>query len=189
MNQIDTLIAKYGLIAVLIGAGVEGETVVATGGLFAHKGLMPLYGVMAAAAFGSFVADQIFFFLGRYARDTRFIRTITGKKAFAKALRFIERHPVGFIFAFRFMWGFRTVSPIALGTTRVPGRLFVPLNALAAIIWAIVVASVGYVFAGSLSALGVHIRSIEHYALIILAIAIIAGAAAWLVRRYWRGSD
>ena len=186
MTRIDALVAHYGLFAVLLGAAIEGETVVATGGLFAHRGILPLQGVMAAAALGSFLIDQVFFLLGRYARHSRFVRGITDKKLFAKALGFIERHPISFIFAFRFMWGFRTISPIALGTTAVSARLFILLNGLAAILWAVVITAAAYAFAGSLKALGVQLKTFEHHALSIAAIAVGVGLAAWLVRNTWQ---
>ena len=63
--SIETLIAEYGLAAVFLGAGIEGETMVLAGGLFAHEGMLSLPGAMIAAACGSFVADQLFFAAGR----------------------------------------------------------------------------------------------------------------------------
>ena len=47
----------------------------------------------------------------------------------------LERYPRGFIFVFRFIYGFRTISPIAIGTTAVPSRLFWIVNAAAAAVW------------------------------------------------------
>ena len=67
--SIELLITRYGLAAVFLGAGIEGETMVVTGGLLAHGGLMPVTGVAIAAAAGSFVADQLFFAAGRRFRD------------------------------------------------------------------------------------------------------------------------
>ena len=51
---IETLVAKYGLLAILLGAGVEGEAVVVTGGVLAHRGLVPLIPACICAAVGSF---------------------------------------------------------------------------------------------------------------------------------------
>ena len=114
---IEALIARYGLAAIFIGAGIEGETSVLAGGLFAHEGMLSLPGAMIAAASGSFLADQAFFAAGRRFRDHRWVQRAQHKPAFAKALETLERHPIGFIFAFRFLYGLRTVSPIAIGTT------------------------------------------------------------------------
>lgn len=181
--SIETLIARYGLFAIGIGAVIEGETVVATGGLLAHRGLLPLGGVMIAAALGSCIADQLLFFLGRRHRDSRLIRRITVAPAFARALALIERYPTAFVLVFRFLWGLRTVSPVALGTTSLAWRRFAALNIIAAILWGVIVSLAGYLLSSSLTALGAELRTIEHYALAILALAALGIGAGWLLRR------
>ena len=144
--SIETLVAQYGLIALFAGAGLEGETVVVTGGVLAHRDLVPLWGAAAAAAGGSFMADQIFFALGRRYRDHPRVRRVMARPAFARALSTLERHPVGFILAFRFLYGLRTVSPIAIGTSQLPFGRFAALNAVAAIAWASLFTGLGYAF-------------------------------------------
>ena len=144
--SIETLVAHYGPIALFAGAGMEGETVVVTGGVLAHRGLVPLWAAIAATAGGSFLADQIFFALGRRYRDHPRVRRIMARPAFARALRTLERHPTGFILAFRFLYGLRTVSPVAIGTSQVPVGRFVALNAVAAISWAALFTGLGYGF-------------------------------------------
>ena len=47
-----------------------------------------------------------------------------------------DRHPTLFVFAFRFLYGLRTVSPVAIGTTRLPTARFMALNGTAALVWA-----------------------------------------------------
>ncbi|WP_179508056.1 DedA family protein [Sphingomonas melonis] len=144
--SIEALIADYGLAAVFLGAGIEGETMVLAGGLFAHEGMLSLPGAMIAAASGSFLADQAFFAAGRRFRDHRWVQRAQAKPAFVKALDTLERYPIGFIFIFRFLYGLRTVSPIAIGTTQVPTRTFLWINAIAACVWAVLFTSLGYVF-------------------------------------------
>ncbi len=144
--NVDALVQHYGLVALFVGAGLEGEAAVIAGGLLAHQGLIPLPGAMAAAAAGSFTADQGWFTVGRRLREHRWVARLRAKPAFARALHALERHPRGFIFAFRFIYGLRTVSPIAIGTSRVPQRLFLPVNAAAAAIWGVVFTTIGYLF-------------------------------------------
>ncbi|MDH7975120.1 DedA family protein [Sphingomonas sp. AR_OL41] len=141
---IETLVVKYGLLAILLGAGIEGEAVVVAGGVMAHRGLVPLVPACICAAIGSFVVDQIWFALGRRFQTHRWIVRIHEKPAFARALRLLERRPTAFILAFRFIYGMRTVSPIAIGTSKVALRTFLPLNALAAAVWGPVFTLFGY---------------------------------------------
>lgn len=143
---IEALVSHYGLAALFLSAGLEGETVVVAGGLLAHRGLFSLGGAMAAASAGSFVADQLWFFIGRRFHDHRWVQKARAKPAFARAIDIFHRHPTGFIFAFRFIYGFRTVSPIAIGTTDVSAKLFVAVNLVSAIVWGVAFTTIGYVF-------------------------------------------
>jgi membrane protein DedA with SNARE-associated domain len=189
--SIEQLVAQYGLIALFVGAGAEGETVVVTGGVLAHRGLVPLWGAAAAAAAGSFVADQIFFALGRRYRDHPRVRRIMARPAFARALGTLERHPVGFILAFRFLWGLRTVSPVAIGTSRVPAARFVTLNAVAAVAWGALFTGLGYGFGEGIETLVGRFR--PHLPILLSAAAAIAALALIvrliLIRRQGRGRD
>lgn len=180
--SLETLIAQFGLPAIALGAAVEGETVVLTGGLIAHQGLLPLYGVMAAAALGSFVSDQFFFLLGRRFRTHRLVRKVTDRPTFARVLTMLERHPTGFILAFRFLYGLRTISPIAIGTSAIPARRFILLNALAALLWGMVIGGIGYSFGEAVELAFGHLRRLGHLALAVTALVGAATAVALLVR-------
>ena len=171
---IEAIVARYGLAALFLGAGLEGETVVVAGGLLAHRGLFPLAG-----------ADQLWFFVGRRFHDHRIVRRAREKPAFEKAIGFFERHPVGFIFTFRFIYGFRTVSPIAIGTTNVAARLFVAVNLVSAILWGIVFSSLGYLFGRGVERFMGRLRPDTHTLLAILAGVIVATGLFFGVR-YWR---
>lgn len=185
--SIEALVARYGLGALLVGAGLEGEAVVVAGGLLAHQGLIPLAGAMAAAALGSFAADQAWFAFGRRFREHRWVAKARAKPAFARALATLERYPIGFIFAFRFIYGLRTVSPIAIGTTRVPARTFLGVNAVAAVIWGVTFSAVGYLFGNAFERLIGKLHPHGRDLWWIVAGLVAAGAAVGLGVRWWRG--
>lgn len=140
------LVAQIGPWAIALGAGFEGETAAIAGGVMAHHGLFPPWAAFLATAFGAFLADEIFFQIGRRFRDRPFVVHIRQKSAFAKAVGFIERYPTGFILVFRFLYGLRTVSPVAIGLSTIPLRRFAVLNAIACLIWSAVFTTIGYLF-------------------------------------------
>ena len=140
------LFALLGPWAVAIGAGIEGEMAAITAGVMAHRHILPPAGAWLVIAGGAFLVDEGFFFLGRRYRDRPFVQRMHAKPAFARAMAFIERYPNAYVFIFRFLYGLRTVSPIAIGLTRIDARRFVLLNALAALIWAGIFVWVGYMF-------------------------------------------
>ncbi len=181
---IEMLIARYGLAALFVGAGIEGEAVVVTGGILAHKGLVPLWGAMLVAALGSCLADQLWYFAGRHCRHYRWVQRLTAGPAFARAIAFLERHPTAFILGFRFVYGMRTVSPIAIGTTHIPPRRFVPLNILAAAVWGPSFTLLGYAFGKAIDPVLHHLQAgAMKVVLGLLAVGVVGLAILWLVRR------
>ncbi|TCM22440.1 membrane protein DedA with SNARE-associated domain [Novosphingobium sp. PhB165] len=180
---IEQIIAQYGLFGLFLGAGFEGETMTVLGGLMAHRGLLPYWPAVLVAAGGSFFADQLFFQLGRRFRDHGFVRRMHARPAFARALAAFERHPLTFTFAFRFIYGLRTVSPVAIGTTRLATRTFVAVNAVAALVWAFIFVSLGYWCGEAIDTLFGRIRSIEHLLAGVVAVALIAALAIHYIRR------
>ncbi|WP_235522797.1 DedA family protein [Novosphingobium sp. Leaf2] len=153
------------------------------GGIMVHKGLLAFVPAVIAATCGSFVADQIFFLLGRRFRDHAFVRKAQQKPAFAKALEIFDKHPALFVFAFRFIYGLRTVSPIAIGTTRLPARTFLLVNAVAAAVWGVTFISAGYFFGHAIEkAMGRFSPSPGMVVAIVVVVAVIAGIVL-LVRR------
>ncbi|MDQ2878632.1 MAG: DedA family protein [Pseudomonadota bacterium] len=173
---IETLVVRYGLIAILLGSGIEGEAVVVTGGVLAHRGLVPLIPACIAAAIGSFVVDQAWFYLGRRFQNHRWVEKMRAKPTFGRAIALLERRPTGFILAFRFIYGMRTVSPIAIGTSRVPARTFVPLNALAAAVWGPAFTLLGFYVGHALDPLIDRLWGKVHIVvLVVVALVVFAG--------------
>ncbi|WP_062117637.1 DedA family protein [Aureimonas sp. AU40] len=187
---IESLVAQFGLPAIFLGAGFEGETVAILAGVIAHAGTLKLWQVMLAVGLGSFAADQIFFSCGRFFRETRFVRRVSAKPFFARALAEFEKRPVLFTFGFRFVYGFRTVSPIAIGTTRLPALRFLAINAAAATVWALVFVSAGYWFGHGIETIFGHLKT-HHRLLVGVAVALVAvcALAVWTRLRWASGGS
>ncbi len=165
----EQLIITYGYLAVFIGTFLEGETILILGGFAAHQGYLDLAGVMAAAFAGSLLGDQLYFHLGR--RNSRLLlrKRPEWKQRMERFRRLLDRHTTVIILAFRFLYGLRTVGPIAIGTSSVSFRRFLVLNAIGAAVWAVAIAAAGYAFGGAVEVIISDIKRYEH---------IVAGAVA-----------
>ncbi|EAM2864556.1 DedA family protein [Salmonella enterica] len=182
--DINTLITHYGYAALVIGSMAEGETVTLLGGVAAHQGLLKFPLVAAAVALGGMMGDQLLYLLGRcYGGKTlrRFPRYHTKIR---RAQKMIQRHPYLFVIGTRFMYGFRVVGPLLIGASRLPPKIFLPLNIVGALIWALLFTTLGYlggeVIAPWLHDLDQHLR---HGVWLILAIVLVVGVRWWLKRR------
>jgi membrane protein DedA with SNARE-associated domain len=180
---VEALLAKYGLIALFFGAGLEGEFAVVTGGILARHGSFSLGAAMIVATLGSFLIDQCWYFIGRNGRNSRLVTRIKGKRLFARALELVERRPVPFILGFRFVYGMRTVSPVAIGVAGVPIRLFLPLNFLAAAVWAPFFAWLGHKLGKAILPI---LPKIGEYGLAALVAAMLVGTLVWWALRRCR---
>ena len=176
----ETLIADYGLPALFLGAAVEGETVTMIGGAAVHRGLLSFWPAVGAAALGSFVGDQAWFLAGRYFRDTAQVQKLTASTGFQHAHTIFNLHPALFVFGFRFIYGMRTISPIAIGATDYPMSHFVMLNALAALVWGCLFVTLGYWFGTGIEAAFGRLHVVKHLA----AVLLLAGGAAFLLHRF-----
>jgi membrane protein DedA with SNARE-associated domain len=183
MPALEAFIATYGLVVVLIGTMVEGETVAIMGGFLAHQGVISGRWVLAAAFAGSFIADETLFFIGRrFASHPAVMRQRT-RPLFARALARVEASPVAFLLAFRFLYGIRTVSPLAIGVSNVSAKLFVFLNLIAAFVWACLYVGIGYAFGRTIEATFGRFHAIEHKLIAMIAVGIVAYAVLYFLHK------
>ncbi|NIJ06433.1 membrane protein DedA with SNARE-associated domain [Sphingomonas vulcanisoli] len=156
----------------------EGESFVLAGGALSQRGMFPAWQVALAAFGGSTTMDQTCFALGRWFRDWRWVRAVREKRALKTALGFVERHPNGYILAFRYLYGLRIVSPLAIGLTKIGWLRFMALNTFSAAVWAVAFTALG-VFAGD--AIDKMFGRVHSGLVLLLIILVLAGASSALV--------
>jgi membrane protein DedA with SNARE-associated domain len=175
--DLPALVDSYGYVAVAIGAFLEGETVLALAGLAANRGYLELFPVIAIAAVAGFAGDQLYFFLGR-RHGARLLARFPD--AAARAARFdalLARWHAPLIIAIRFMYGFRIVGPILLGMGRCERWKFVFYNAIGAMLWAPLVAGVGFAFGAAMEAALHDLKRLELWGFVVLVVgALVLGA-------------
>src|SRR5262245_31959490 len=178
--DLSSLIQSYGYGIVLLGVLLEGETVLVLAGFAAHRGYLQLSLVIVAATVGSFLGDQGFFFLGRRYGDRLFPRFPTLESGTARFTQLLNRRSVMVILALRFLYGLRTVGPVAVGMSAVSWQRFLVLNLLGAIVWSAIFACLGYAFGNLAEALLGEVKEVEKW---IFATILLIGIAAALLYR------
>ncbi len=177
-----SLVQTYGYPAVFVGSLIEGETILALAAVAAHRGYLALPWVIAVAAAGGFLGDQIYFLVGRFAGDRVLARWPGLQPGAERVNRLLERYDAPLIIAVRFLYGLRTVGPVAIGMSRVHWFHYVVLNAIGALLWAVLIAGIGYALGEALTrALG-DLKRVEEW---VFGGVLVAGLAtlAWLRRR------
>ena len=171
-------IAQYGYWAVLVGTFFEGETIVVLAGYAAHRGYLSAPVVAGAAFAGSLAGDQCAYLLGHFFQPSVLLRRKSLLRRMTQVKTWFERHSVLVMLGFRFVYGVRTITPFAIGAMKVPARVFTPMNALGALVWAPLFTGLGYAFGQVASRVFERAHEYEHF--VMAAIAIVGGCRSTL---------
>jgi membrane protein DedA with SNARE-associated domain len=185
--DISQLIAENGACFYLIAfiwTYLEGETFVLFAAFAAAHGLLNPILLLAATWLGSFTGDQTYFWLGRCFGPRLLSRFPKWRLGVESALYWLERYNTGFILSFRFIYGIRNFSSLAMGLSAVHWKRFLTLNLLAAGLWAGSFVAVGFFLGHAFQAvLGHLVRSVS----LALLIAFVAFTlAVWGFHRLQR---
>lgn len=115
---------------------LEGETFVIFAGAAASQGLLHIYWLIVAAWIGSFCGDQLYFWIGRKYGHRLLKRFPKLQGGVNVALDMLHKYHVGFILSFRFIYGVRNFSSLAMGMSMISWPRFAALNFVAAGLWA-----------------------------------------------------
>jgi membrane protein DedA with SNARE-associated domain len=179
-SHLQHLIEHYGYLAVLIGAVLEGETVLILAGFAAHRGYLDLGAVIAVGTIGGFLGDQFFFTLGR-ARGRQLLARFPKIEAQSgRVEQLVNRYHTWLIVSVRFLYGLRVAGPVLLGMSQVSHARFAVFNLLGAMIWASLIAGAGYVFGQTMEMM---LSNAKRYELAAAGVLLAAGIVIWLYRR------
>jgi membrane protein DedA with SNARE-associated domain len=145
--KIHHLIENYGSLyyaIIFAWTFLEGETVVLCSGIAAREGLVDLGTLIACAWIGSFLGDQMYFALGRRFGTRLLRRYPRWQSGTDRALGLLERYSTGFILTYRFIYGVRNFSSLAMGMSHLSWTRFAALNFVAAGLWSVAFAGGGY---------------------------------------------
>jgi membrane-associated protein len=192
--NVDHLIevAGYPLLFVLVmsessGIPIPGETALITAAVLASRGKLQVEWVIAIAAAGAIVGDNIGYEIGRKGgrwlleRPGRFERQ--RREVLATGEPFFERHGPKAVFFGRFVLGLRVWASWLAGATRMRWRSFVAWNALGGVCWATAIGLLAY-FLGSSAG-----NVIETFGIYGLVAAVGAVVSAIVLHRRARRKD
>ena len=155
-QDLSHLLASYGYWAVLLFVAIEstgipfpGETMLVTAAIYAgatHQLALPL--VIAAAAGGAILGDNVGFWVGReggYRLLRRYGRYVRLNERRLKLGQYLFlRHGGKVVFFGRFVAVLRAWAAFLAGTNRMPWRRFLLFNAAGGIVWATLFGAGGY---------------------------------------------
>lgn len=172
----------WGPWVVLLGAVLEGETVLVAAGYAVSQGHLPPLPTLTLAILGATLGDHLFYLLGRYWGAQLFRRVAALRRLRARAILALRRWGRLTAFATRFAYGLRVAMAASMGAARYPFALFSPFNVLGATVFASLYLSLGYFFGEAVEEILGRTRGWQLPVLVGIAAA---GALIWIIRE-WR---
>ncbi len=176
----DALFVGFGYLLTFIGTFVEGEITLMTSSYMAFLGNLSILVVFLIGIAGVMCADNWWFYVGKRF-GTKFVDSHAHLKVRVSIVQqLLEKNQLLVVLLYRYAWGFRTITPIVLGTTHISRLRFFIYTLIITPIWATIFASIGYRFGAQLTAVIAYVRSVQ-----IMIFFVVVCAIAWYVyRRY-----
>lgn len=152
------------------------------GGFAAEQGHLRFPAVVVACATGVFVLSAVLYFVGRWRAAWVRLKLRKSPPIVKKLLRAMRWSPWRSTILARVAFGGRIALPLACGAAHVPPWIFLTGTAVASVVWAAVVAGLGWVFGEAAVLLVGEVRRFET-PIALLLVALGGGVYWWLRRR------
>ncbi len=166
------LIIQYGLAAVFLGSGLEGDLSMVLGGVVAHQGYFRPQVAVAAAALGAFCADCVWYAVGRLhaqrLQDAAFYRKVGPRIAAVT-----RKIGVWQIIAARFVYGTKNATMLFWGLHNLPLLRFVLVDAIGCVLGASFFVGLGYLVGDGAEVLLGKVKRFEFLLLAALVVGVL----------------
>ena len=140
----EQLIQDWGYVALFLYSFGGGFVGLAIASVLSYSGDLNIYVCIIIAAISNFIGGQFLFFLARknknYAKD---MMKKYGRKI-ALAHLMMRKYGSWVVFVQKYIYGIKTLIPLAMGITKYSATKFAFFNVLATILWACVVGYLSY---------------------------------------------
>lgn len=181
--MLHELIRQFGYPALILGTFLEGEVSLLLAAYLAVRDYLEIEWVALCAFLGTFASDQLWYHLGRRHGRALLARKPRWQPLGERANALLRRHPDLWVLGFRFLYGLRTVMPLAIGLSGYSWRRYLLLDAIGAALWAGGLSLLAYRVGGAMEGL---LDELRRYQLYLLSGLVVLLALTWLYRRRQR---
>ncbi len=144
MHELIDNLVTYGYIILFFYSLGGGFFALAAAGVLSSMGKMDLTVSVAVAFVSNFIGDMALLLFTRFNKHTmmEYLKKHRRKLAYSHIL--MKKYGAMVIFLQKYIYGVKTLVPIAIGLTRYDTAKFAVLNLLASALWAVVVGGASY---------------------------------------------
>ncbi len=177
-----------------VGIPIPEELVLLIAGYLSSIGVMNIFGVIGIAIIATTIADNISYWIGRkkgvhILRSSLAVRIFLSPRRLAKIERHFARHGGKIVLFARFMLGFRMISYIIAGSSKMPWRTFQKYNIIGVAIWVPFVTLVGYVLSSGFLAAWRYAEKAQYVILALIIVVVVGYLFLRKFRRKVEGED
>jgi membrane protein DedA with SNARE-associated domain len=194
LGSLAPVLDRYGYLAVAAGVTAEGigipsfgETIVIAASVYAGTGRLNIVAVCVIALVAAIMGDNGGYAIGRFGgwkvlrRFGRYV--FLTRKRLDRIEEYFTHHGGVAVAVARFFEGLRQANGILAGATGMPWRRFLGFNALGAVVWVGVWASLGYAAGKNVGPIYQTASRYSLYLLILTVVAILALVVRHLIRQ------
>ena len=150
MDDMLNNLSTYGYIVLFLYSLGGGFVALLGAGVLSFMGKMDLTLSIAIAMIANFIGDTLMCYMSRYHKREmmEYFKKHRRKLAFSHLL--LKKNGSWIIIVKKFIYGLKTLVPLAIGLTKYDFWKFSAYNAIGAAIWAVIVGGGSYVFGGAL---------------------------------------
>ncbi len=139
MQEILNNLTTYGYIILFLYSLGGGFFALAAAGVLSSMGKMDLTTSIAVASVANFLGDQALLLFTRANKSQMMDYLKKHRRKLAYSHLLMKKYGTWVIFLQKYIYGVKTLVPIAIGLTRYDAMKFAIYNALAAIVWGVVI--------------------------------------------------
>jgi len=176
MEDTFSNLVTYGYIGLFIYSLGGGFVGLVAAGVLSYLGKMDLATSIAIAFAGNALGDVLLFWMTRYQKPMMMDTLRKHRRKLALSHLLMKKHGDWVIFIQKFIYGLKTIIPIAIALTKYDFKKFAILNLFAAALWALVFGLSSFYFGEVLSKFAIYISENKWLAPVIL---LTIGSLTW----------
>ena len=147
MEDMLSNLETYGYVVLFLYSFGGGFLALMGAGVLSYAGHMDLSTSILVAFIANFLGDLVLVYMGRYNKKDVMAYLHKHKRKLALSHLLMKKHGSWVIFLQKYVYGVKTLIPLAIGITKYDLKKFALLNLFASAIWALVI-GIGSFMAG-----------------------------------------
>lgn len=162
----EELIRDWGYIILFLYSFGGGFVALVVAGILSYSGELNIVITMLVAGSANFIGDQFLFTVARKNKHQARKMMEKHKRKIAMSHLLMRKYGTWVIFLQKYIYGIKTLIPLAMGLTKYDYRKFIVFNLLASIVWALIIGLSAYML-GEL--VYTYIEEFKTYGLVLVA--------------------